>query len=600
MKKLYYTLLSILVSFVAPLHAQVQSMSVDTNNVSALVNANGVLFSNLSNGQAGFEFPKGSGVSSVYAAGLWLSGADVNGQLHVAAQLYGQEQEDFFYGPLTVDGTAVTTDVTMAAYNRVWLGNRADIDRHIQYFQSVQNGTNEIEFPQGYSIPQWILEWPAMGNTSEGQALFLSPFLDFDGDLVYDPEQGDYPLFPGDECAYFIINDNGGEHALSGALALGVEIHVYVYSFHQPANPILNNTVFVRYQIINRSTISYSDVRAGIWSDLDLGNPTDDYIGCDVQNAAFYTYNGDGFDEPVSSSMGYGENIPVQVVSIIGGPYLPNDLVDNLPLVPVGPSGVYGSMGPGFGDNVPDNERMGMTSFLYYNNGSNPVNGNPTNAIHFDGYLKSIWKNGAPVTYGGTGTGTGPGSTTTSCNYMFPGVSDPLWLGTAGTELTEWSETTSGNPAGDRRGLAAIGPFALAPNEEVVLDVAYTALDTIGSAVSVPENIAAALSGLRALHQSEVGRDDLELRPYTGIPNLSARLESVSVFPNPTVDELIIAGVDGGRIEIYNGAGQLCEQHAVGKGRKQLRISTTAWASGLYVVRYIHGTEQSTLQVVKN
>lgn len=600
MKKLYVSLYILLVVCTLSSTAQVASMSVDTNNVSAVVNANGVLFSNLLTSQAGFEVPKGSGVSSVYAAGLWLTGLDQNSQVYVSAQMYGQEQEDFYYGPLTSDGTATTTAATMAAYNRVWLGNKADIDRHILYFQAAQNGTLDIEFPNGYSIPQWILDWPVMGNMAENQALFLSPFVDYDGDLTYVPENGDYPLFPGDECAYFIMNDKGGEHALSSGLPMGVEIHVYAYSYSATTNAALANTVFVRYQIINRASTTYTDVYAGIWADLDLGNSTDDYIASDVQNAAFYAYNGDLFDEPVASSPGYGATIPIQVVSVIGGPYLADDQLDNLPLVTPGPSGVYGAMGPGFGDNVVDNERMGMTSFLYYNNSGNPVNGNPTSAIHFNGYLRSRWKSGSPVTYGGTGTGMGPGSTTTACTYMFPGDSDPLWLSTAGTPMDVWDEVSAGNPAGDRRGVASIGPFVLVPSEEVLLDVAYTALDTTGSSQSIPENVAEALSGLRQLHQSEVGRDDLELRPYTGIDTYSAPMARMAVFPNPTIDELTIDGVNGGYLEVYNAAGALCERHVVAGGKKRMKLATAAWATGLYVIHYSNGTEQQSLQVVKN
>ncbi|MBT6808758.1 MAG: hypothetical protein HOA52_04655, partial [Flavobacteriales bacterium] len=83
--------------------------------------------------------------------------------------------------------------------------------------------------------------------------------------------------------------------------------------------------------------------------------------------------------------------------------------------------------------------------------------GNPSEGTHFYNYLRGIWKDNVPMTYGGDGKGSGPGATTDLCNFMFPGVSDPMFPG------QEWTEVTAGNTPADRRFLQSAGPFTLEP-----------------------------------------------------------------------------------------------------------------------------------------
>jgi hypothetical protein len=129
MLKLYTFIAGLLLVYT--LQAQVPYVLLDTNNIAARVNANGLLFSDADLQRAAFEYPKGLGVHSIYAAALWMAATDVNEQLHAAAGMFGQEQEDFFPGPLTTDGTATKTAEVMEDYNRVWVANKSDVDLHI-------------------------------------------------------------------------------------------------------------------------------------------------------------------------------------------------------------------------------------------------------------------------------------------------------------------------------------------------------------------------------------------------------------------------------------------------------------------------------------
>ena len=99
-------------------------------------------------------------------------------------------------------------------------------------------------------------------------------------------------------------------------------------------------------------------------------------------------------------------------------------------------------------------EQIIMSKFVYYNNDFSDF-GNPENATHYYGYLKGIWKNGQPMTYGGTGWE----SSNPECNFMFPDDTDPDFSSLYGP----WTEITAGNDPADRRFLQSAGPFTLEP-----------------------------------------------------------------------------------------------------------------------------------------
>ena len=63
---------------------------IDINDISMVVKNTGSIAYDTQNGAAGLEFPRGSGHTAVFAAGVWL-GALVGGQLRVAISDYSDE-----------------------------------------------------------------------------------------------------------------------------------------------------------------------------------------------------------------------------------------------------------------------------------------------------------------------------------------------------------------------------------------------------------------------------------------------------------------------------------------------------------------------------
>jgi hypothetical protein len=458
---------------------------LEWNNVRALIETGGSMWQDRSTSRAAYEVPKGGGVSSLYAGALWMGGISPDQQLKLAAITFRADGNDFWTGPLTTDGAAEIDEATCQEWDRFFVSERADAQLHRQYFDALAAGTVETEFPDGYVIPQYFFEYPGNGNVALGQDYYLAPFFDYDGNTIYDPAAGDYPWYDflqeincaerrredvvplfGDETYFWIFNDKGNVHSESQGEPIGMEIRAQAFAFS--TNDEINNMTFYNYVMINQGTQTLGDTYFGTWVDADVGTSIDDYVGCDVQRGLGYAYNGDAFDEPTASSPGYGANPPAVGVDFFEGPYQDTDGIDN-PLTTnfadaIDSLGIpYRGIGIGYGDGVIDNERFGMRRFVYYNNGSNPINGEPVTPIHYYNYMNGIWKNGQKMRYGGDGVNVG--TTDIDADYMFPGDTDPFNWGTGGTPVDSWTEQTAGNPPADRRFIQAAGPFTLQPGD---------------------------------------------------------------------------------------------------------------------------------------
>lgn len=272
--------------------AQAQTIShayLDFNNVSARVNDGGVFFNDHANTFPSYEVPKGSGLHAIFAMSFWYGGTDVNGQLKLSAQKY-DNLTDQFKGPLTNDGIANPPD------SGTWLSalfpvTKPEIDNHIANYASA-----------GYTVPSNIANWPAHGDVSLNQDFYIAPFVDTDGDGIYDPTAGDYPCIRGDKAIYVIMNDKGDLHA-SGGDPIGLEMHYMFYEY--VGIPEIENTTFVHLRMTNRGTQTLNDFKVSTFLDADLGFYGDDYFGSDESRNMMFFYNGDNLDEDNGGSQGY-------------------------------------------------------------------------------------------------------------------------------------------------------------------------------------------------------------------------------------------------------------------------------------------------------
>lgn len=432
---------------VAPRTAQnctppTSSVQLDVNNVRCLIHNGGDMWWDLV-GNPRYEIPKVPpgvpAIHSMFAASVWVGGYDAGGRLRLAAQTYRQSGVDYYAGPLS-DQQGTTDASVCQRWDRHFVITRQEIDAFRAAFQADPNNINLGNFPN-------VVSWPAINN-DPGFQRFLAPFVDVNNDGDYIPSTGDYPDVLGDMAIWWVFNDKGNVHTETGAAQIGMEIQALAFAFATTDD--INNMTFYKYKLINRGTLALTQTYMAIWVDADLGFYADDYVGCDTARGLGYCYNGDNNDDPPS---GYGLNPPAIGTDFFQGP--------------IGDDGV----------------RLKMTNFMYYDNDFS-VRGNPTNAIHFYNYMRSIWKDGNPLSFippnGGNGYGTG-----TPVNYIYtgyPGGAPARGACPYTTPQAGWDEATVGNSPFDRRYLQSAGPFTLLPGavNEIVIGVPW-ARDANGS-----------------------------------------------------------------------------------------------------------------------
>ncbi|MBN2668752.1 MAG: T9SS type A sorting domain-containing protein [Bacteroidales bacterium] len=394
-------------------------------------------------GMPKYEVPKGSGKTASFAGGFWFTANNADHSYASVSRF--NNGYDFSPGPLKASGTSMgTTDTSECyAYDHIWKISASEIQYHQMHYADA-----------GYVIPQDILTWPAHGNTAHDFAENLAPFVDLNNNQIYEPEQGDYPCIKGDMSLYWIFNDVLAPHTESeNSEGMGLEIHAQAYAFQCDTctgqDTIINYTTFLNWRVINRSTNNYPEFTAAFWSDADLGDAPDDYIGTHVALNSMVIYNGDNMDGNGNGNT-YGANPPALYHSILQGPLaITNDGIDN----------------DNDGTIDEQDEHNLLSGMVYFINGASAT-GDPENYHDFNNYLNHKWKDNRPLTYGGIGYVLTGG---TPAKYMFPGNSDPWMNGTYGIDpnytsyLGEsiWTEASEGNAPTDKRGLAITGPTSL-------------------------------------------------------------------------------------------------------------------------------------------
>ena len=570
------------------LQAQMATVETEFNNFRWMTALNGAMFFDQANGLPGFEVPVNSGNHAIFAANLWIGGRDDDDQLHVTAERFCQSPGCLFGpGPLRLDGTPESTIPEASSYNRFWTVSKEEVDAHLAYFDCVNDAgcDEQAQYPNGYTPPEDFLTWPAMGDSDEGFAEYLAPFFDYNGDGLYDAESGDHPIFCGDMAVYSIMNDIGHrpEEGQMGP-GLGVEVHSMYYAFDSD-EPELFNTLFVNKRIINRGEVNYHDAYVAVWNDFDLGNPYDDYIGSDVQRSMIYVYNGTSFDEGSSSGPGYGDDLPMLGMRILRGPLKDANGMDDAPISEDYER--YGNQTTGWGDGIADNERLGMAAAIYHSNtgqGAPPPTTDPTIPIEYYNFMRAVWKDGTPLSFGGLGYS--PGGPSPWVKYMWPGVSDPLFAGSNFTDPNfpdpaGWTEFTSDNPPGDRRMLASSGPFSLGAGDEQHIDFAYIfARDSHEPGTDVFETLqtyADAVVGMECDPLPQIVLNANDVSPET----LGFRL-----YPNPARHTVTLESLrDGaGHYTIFDLLGKTVAQGNTTGVRNELSVGHLP--KGMYLLRY--------------
>ncbi|NJN32881.1 MAG: hypothetical protein HC817_00080 [Saprospiraceae bacterium] len=438
---------------------------MDINNVRAALLSSGDVWWDLAN--AVYVVPKvapgstAKAVSAIFAGAVWLGGKDPSGNLKVACQSYRSgTATDFWPGPL--DKTGNTEAAQCERWDKHFVVYRTEIDSARALFRRAKEENPNDPSVDCALIPENLRGWPATGNphffdvnqfTLPRDTQGLAKFFDEDGDRLYDPCKGDFPIIDVEGCEsitaipdqmiFWIYNDNGNTHTQS-TNSTAIQMEVQVQAFAYQTNDELNDMTFQRYKLINRAVTDIDSMFFAMWVDPDLGCPDDDYVGCDTTRDLMFVYNQDAVDGTTGDRCNneiptYGSKIPILGVDYFRGPK------------------------DEFG------RELGMSSFTYYLNSSIcnplPATTDPQTAEQYYNYLTGRWRDGAKFSFGGSGYNP---ASSQKINYAFTD---------APSSPTGWSMATAGLPCGDRRTIQASGPFKLRPGavNELIIGVPWVA-----------------------------------------------------------------------------------------------------------------------------
>ncbi len=401
----------------------------DGNSIKCNINSSGPYADYLQTNSSGLFWPKGTNKTPVYTSGLWVIGRHrPTGTLRTAVQDFSTE---FQPGPILstyntlTNSTAPLGDPDASQY-RLYKINRADIKN---------SGTSRAN-------PDYE-DWP--GDLG-------APFNDLNNNGKW--EKGiDTPKLFGDQTIWCVYNDgNPSNHKSTGTtLPLGIEVRALYYGFEK-IDP-LKNTMFIRWTIINRSDSHYDSLFVGLFSDTDLGYPSDDCAGYDSTLQLSYAYNGKNNDD--NWSTGYGTLHPACGYVFLGG----------TPSLQPNAHTVYFNTTPTNSD-----PPLGMPKF-------------PQQAYNFLCGLEIF--SGMPI--------KNP-VTNAPSRFMYSG--DPV-------TNTGWTQLSAGGTPDDIRTLLSLGPVTLAPGDTQVVNAAFVIAQGTHRLNSV-ERLREDVGTVHAVYQSDL------------------------------------------------------------------------------------------------
>lgn len=371
------------------------------NNAEAILANNGLLGPI----DDGYEVPRNSGIRALGVGELWIAGR-VGGALRGSA--------DFRPGPASRDPEARCSDV-----DRIYRVEPRDL-----------SALDRGEVPS-----KDVLEWPwELG----------APVVDGDGVAGnYNLAGGDRPEMLGSGSLFWILTDLHADRRRVQTEPLSVEVHVTAFSARSD-NPDVDNSIFYRVRVLNRSAVSFDSLYAGFGFWGGLGNWDDDYVGSDSLLGLGFVYNADNDDEDYVfrgdvRRRGYGFAPPASGLMVLRGPEGPDGLDNDHD-----------------GQIDEDGEHLGATSMVrsYLTCG---IAGCGPLAPKWYNILRGLHDRGDPYTRGYFGRELVTGLSTT--RFLFDGHPPGFW-----SQMTPWPGEPPHRP--DSHGLKiGVGPVHLEPDD---------------------------------------------------------------------------------------------------------------------------------------
>ena len=259
---------------------------LNLNNISTIFKNDGISDINIGQSASGFVFPKGSGKTAVYQSGL-LWGAILNRpneqDPHIGGSVYRTGLQGGKIISLGISEDPFAPHVRIYRVRPDVYPGGPWVDLTVEAWDE---GKTEQEIRDQYEL-DWT-EWRAQDG---------APFDDVDANGLYDP-MVDIPGVQGaSQTIWFVANDLNASLTsfMYGTQPMGIEYQATYWEYHNGS--FLDNLFFRKYKLINKSDVTFNDMYISMWSDPDIGNSGDDFVGCDTTLNMVYAYNAYEFDQ---------------------------------------------------------------------------------------------------------------------------------------------------------------------------------------------------------------------------------------------------------------------------------------------------------------
>jgi len=433
MKKIYLLILILAINVYAQSLAPAQSIFMQGNNINAVFRTDGYFDYDkvtFTGGNAGFIWPVAAPqrMTAVFTSGLWI-GAKCGPQreLRLAASFYTSH---YTPGNIPVIGQVPPSSV---CDDPSWRGYYVQLTD-----PGLFNGGTRFKSAGGrqytFNYDPWAA-WPVQKG---------APYVEVNGIPGYQPAwDGDRPGIGNgmtarpEEMLFMVYMDytncsdsiHSGELSLPGGTPpLGAEIHQLVFNFN--CLP-LRDMYFIKYRIINKSSLTWDSTWISNLNDYDLGDASDDSYGCDTSRNMNFLYNWDNADAV------YGTNPPA-----IGSRFLQSPLRftgSNLDTAKMPYDTLIGY------------KMTGMSGFNGFLGGGNECQGEPDQAIHAYNFMR-----------GKDGCGNN------IINWITNQPTSFRYSGNACTR-SGWYDSLSG----DKRCIANMGPITMQSGDTQIVVLSY-------------------------------------------------------------------------------------------------------------------------------
>ena len=282
-------------------------------------------------GGAASTYPKGTG-GLIFAEGLmWGAKVDdgnlpelrVNGSTYVTGLKAGKaiDAGGNFINPVGSGAGEIPEDQQVWRVRGDWLTADLTADAGSYFGKPTQDVTQaDIDSIYVQYEHDWS-NWPA----DKG-----APFEDRDGDGLYN-SQVDIAGEPGaSQTIWLVANDLPYQDGTAvapdsyGSPAIGIELQLTMWAYAFDADNPLGNVIFKRTRLIyvgrpdGPPNAKLDTVYISQWSDPDLGNFGDDFVGIDTTLSLGYVYNGNTLDDVFA--LDFGLAVPAGGYDLLQGP----------------------------------------------------------------------------------------------------------------------------------------------------------------------------------------------------------------------------------------------------------------------------------------